>query len=140
MIYAFRFCQAQQWQCDVSEYTLPSSPLLAPRTSPPFALCAVPSHPDEGISLAPRVPSRAPSLPLRHFLFFWPVSRGCGAALQCCRHDRRTVSPPSPLPRRRHCRAPVPRCRCCTVAAATATDAAATADAHHRSGSEVTTR
>lgn len=52
MIYAFRFCQAQQWQCDVSEYTLPSSlslrPLLAPRTSPPFALCAVPSHPDEG--------------------------------------------------------------------------------------------
>lgn len=25
MIYAFRFCQAQQWQCDVSEYTLPSS-------------------------------------------------------------------------------------------------------------------
>lgn len=77
----------------------PPSSLCAPRTSPPFALCAVPSHPDvEGISLAPRVPSRAPSLPLRHFLFFWPVSRGCGAALQCCRHDRRTVSPPLPPP------------------------------------------
>lgn len=92
MIYAFRFCQAQQWQCDVSEYTLPPSSvsfISLHRAPLSFALCAVPSYPDEkGFSLAPRVSSRAPSLPLRHFLFFWPVSRGCGAALQCCRHGR----------------------------------------------------
>lgn len=80
------------------------SPFFAPRSVPVLhALCGpFPSR--------ARGPSRsllALHLALRHshsghFLFFWPVSRGCGAALQCCRHGRRTVSPSpsrlSPVP------------------------------------------
>lgn len=85
----------------MSEYILP----LSTSHSVFRALCAVahlcPSRPDyipgSRSFLSPPfpgIPSRAPSLPLwQHFLFFWPVSRGCGAALQCCRHGRRAPYP-----------------------------------------------